>query len=68
MKKNSKPIVRPTVYCSNCLWFSRDTDGPSRNNDTGEYFLGICQRGLHPDSDIKQFANKPRHCQTYRTH
>lgn len=54
-----------TVYCGECQFFVRDTDGINRNAYTGEFFMGVCTKGLHPDTAIKQFANKPRHCEKY---
>ena len=53
------------VYCSECCHFQRDTEGVSFRRDTGEYFLGICLQGLHPDTIKKQFADKPRFCNSY---
>ena len=55
-----------TVYCGECRFFVRDTDGINRNAYTGEFFMGVCQRGLHPDSPIKQFADHKRQCETYK--
>lgn len=68
MKKNKKPqeVEQPTVYCCNCIHFQRDTEGISRNLETGEYFMGQCKQGLHPDTIKKQFANKPRKCNKYK--
>ena len=64
-KKESKQTVeRPKVYCGECRHFVRDTSGISRTVD-GEYFMGICTEGLHPDSPIKQFADKARKCEHY---
>lgn len=53
------------VYCSDCRNFRRDTEGISFRNDTGEYFMGECLVGLHPDTPKKQFADKPRVCKSY---
>lgn len=55
----------PTVYCAECCYFIRDTSGRSYCHETGEYFLGVCNLGLKPDTVIKQFANRPRHCKNY---
>jgi hypothetical protein len=67
-KKQDKPIEqKPTVFCSDCKFFIRDTTGPSFNAETREFFMGVCSKGLHPDSVIKQFANKPRHCSTFKS-
>ena len=54
------------VTCGDCRHFVLDTEGCSRRNDTGEYYMGICGAGLCPDSPVKQFANKPRICAKYR--
>ena len=54
------------VKCVDCMCFVLDTEGYSRRNDTGEYFMGICCAGLCPDSPVKQFANKPRICAKFR--
>lgn len=54
-----------TVRCSNCMWFIRDTEGISIRNDTHEYFMGKCRKGLHPDGPKKVFADHERICQTY---
>jgi len=53
------------VYCSDCRNFRRDTEGISHRIDTGEYFMGECLVGLHPDTPKKQFADKPRVCKSY---
>lgn len=53
------------VYCADCRHFRRDTEGRSYNIYTGEYFMGVCCLGKHPDSPRKQFANKPRRCANY---
>ena len=65
-KKESKQTVeQPKVYCGECRHFVRDTSGISRTID-GEYFMGICTDGLHPDTPKKQFADKARKCETYK--
>ena len=56
------------VTCGRCAHFHRDTDGPSRNADTGIYFMGRCTLGLTPHSPIKQFADKPHICNLYKAH
>lgn len=62
-KMKSNPNPEPAkVFCSDCLHFVRDTEGISRNNETREYFMGICNKGLTPDGCRKTFANKPRLC------
>lgn len=53
------------VYCGECKQFKRDTEGPSRSIETGEYFMGVCLKGLRPDGMRKVFANKPRECEGY---
>lgn len=53
------------VTCGACRWFQRDTQGRSFNIETGEYYMGVCAKGLRPDTEIKQFANKPRECKSY---
>lgn len=60
------PKPQPKVVCINCRHFVRDTSGISHNIETGEFFMGICSLGLHPDSTIKQFANKPRICTSFK--
>ena len=62
--RNNQP---KTVYCCDCRHFNRDTEGISFNAYTKEFFMGVCSLGLHPDTPIKQFANKPRHCETHKT-
>lgn len=54
------------VYCGECKQFKRDTEGPSRSIETGEYFMGVCLLGLRPDGMRKVFANKPRECKYYK--
>ena len=66
-KKESKQAVeQPKVYCGECRHFVRDTSGPSFSISTGEYFMGECAEGLHPDTPKKQFADKARKCETYK--
>ena len=65
-KKESKQAVeQPKVYCGECRHFVRDTSGPSFSIATGEYFMGECAEGLHPDTPKKQFADKARKCEHY---
>ena len=64
-KETKQAIEPPKVYCGECKHFIRDTSGISRTVD-GEYFMGICTEGLHPDSPKKQFADKARKCETYK--
>lgn len=64
-KKETKQAVEPPkVYCGECKHFIRDTSGISRTIN-GEYFMGICAEGLHPDTPKKQFADKARKCEHY---
>jgi hypothetical protein len=63
-KETKQAVEPPKVYCGECKHFERDTSGISRTID-GEYFMGICTEGLHPDSPIKQFADKARKCEHY---
>jgi len=63
--KTTPPQQPPTVFCGQCRHFLRDTSGPNYNNDTHEYFMGVCGKGLTPDTTRKQFANKPRLCPNY---
>lgn len=65
-KKNDKPVL---VECATCLHFRRDTDGPSRNVHTREYFMGECRLGRDPDNTYNEkygtakiFADKKRVC------
>ena len=62
---NKQKVVR--VYCSDCRWFVRDTEGNSYKIGTNPkyYFMGECSKDLHPDTPIKQFADKVRTCKTY---
>jgi len=68
----TKPQPR-LVTCGRCAHFHRDTDGPSRNADTGIYFMG--ESDIHCDPDhtfnerrgtAKIFADKPRICNLYK--
>ena len=63
-KETKQAIEPPKVYCGECKHFIRDTSGISRTID-GEYFMGICTEGLHPDTPKKQFADKSRKCEHY---
>ena len=53
------------VTCGRCRHFRRDTEGPSYNAYTHEYFMGVCGLGRKPDSPIKQFADKARVCDSF---
>ena len=64
-KESKQEVEQPKVYCGECRHFVRDTSGISRTID-GEYFMGICTEGLHPDTPKKQFADKARKCETYK--
>ena len=64
-KTKDKPVdTEQKVYCADCDHFQRDTSGISRTID-GEYFMGECAEGLHPDTPKKQFADKARKCDHY---
>lgn len=65
MRKQPNNKELPTVFCGECKHFIRDTSGPNYNNDTHEYFMGVCSKGLTPDTPRKQFSNKPRKCKNY---
>jgi hypothetical protein len=67
MKRKNDTQELPAVYCGECRHFQRDTEGRSFSNETGEYFMGVCAKGLHPDTAIKQFANKKRVCNEYKS-
>lgn len=63
MAATQKIPQKPTlVTCGTCRHFRLDTEGPSYNAYTHEYFMGVCGLGLKPDSPIKQFADKKRVC------
>jgi len=64
-KESNQTVEQPKVYCGECRHFVRDTSGISRSID-GEYFMGECAEGLHPDTPKKQFADKARKCETYK--
>lgn len=66
MKAKQPKTEQPKVRCADCRHFERDTEGISRNINTGVYFLGICKQGQHPDSTVKQFADRERECSTYK--
>ena len=65
-----KPTPQPKpVTCATCRHFVRDTSGPSRRADTGEYFMGTSDIGCDPDHTYNKktnkaeiFADKPRLC------
>ena len=67
----SKPQPK-MVRCSECAICTRDTDGPSFNLITKEYFMGTCPKG-HADGRVfidpetgqafgKVFMDKARVC------
>ena len=63
MTKQSNNQAKPRlVTCGACRHFRRDTEGPSFDAYTHEYFMGVCGLGLKPDSPIKQFADRKRVC------
>lgn len=53
------------MRCAECQHFKRDTEGISRTAETGEFFMGTCTLGLHPDTPIKQFADHLRECKKH---
>ena len=59
----------PTVYCSECSRFKRDTEGLSFRTDSVEYFMGVCLRGYSDCGGNKPrvFADKPRKCKCFKT-
>lgn len=57
--------TNPNVFCAHCSHFTRDTKGPSRNRETGEFFMGRCGCGHSDVPPGKLFANKTRVCDTY---
>lgn len=63
-KQEEKPVVK--VRCCDCRHFSLDTEGLSFSAVTGEYFMGVCTKGLTPDTPKKQFADKARVCNQYQ--
>ena len=63
--KTPPPAEPKRVTCGECKHFQRDTSGISYNNDTHEYFMGVCDVSLTPDNMKKVFANKPRKCNKY---
>lgn len=67
-KRTTKETAKDTsgkVRCADCRHFKRDTEGISHNVYTGEYFMGTCTAGLHPDTPIKQFADHLRECKKH---
>ena len=64
-KKQPIKIEPQKVYCGEYKYFRRDTEGISKTMD-GEYFMGVCLKCLTPDTVRKQFADKPRVCNTYQ--
>lgn len=65
-KNKAKPKL---VTCATCKHFHRDTTGPSFNQETHIYFMGVCDLHLDPDHTFTEltgkaeiFANKPRVC------
>lgn len=62
MRRSNNQAKPRLVTCGTCRHFLHDTEGPSFNAYTHEYFVGVCSLGLKPDSPIKQFANRKRMC------
>lgn len=60
------------VTCGRCRHFRRDTEGPSYNAYTHEYFMGESDIGCDPDhtynevrGTAKIFADRQRVCSKY---
>ena len=60
------------VTCGMCRHFRRDTEGPSYNAYTHEYFMGESDIGCDPDhtyneerGTAKIFADKARVCENF---
>lgn len=66
-QEHKKMQGQQRVYCGECKQFQRDTEGPSKSIETGEYFMGVCLKGLIPDGMRKVFANKPRVCEGFES-
>jgi hypothetical protein len=70
--KTCKP-KQTLVVCATCAHFHRDTTGPSRNAETGIYFMGESDIGCDPDHTFNErrgtakiFADKPRVCTNHK--
>ena len=61
-REQPKPVRR--IKCGDCRHFRRDTEGRSLSKE-GVFFMGLCSLGLHPDSPVKQFADKMRECEQW---
>ena len=66
LKAKPKPQL---VTCATCKHFHRDTTGPSFNQETHIYFMGVCDLHLDPDHTFNEqrgtakiFADKQREC------
>lgn len=72
-EKTCKAAVKVTlVTCGTCRHFRRDTEGPSYNAYTHEYFMGESDIGCDPDRTFNEergtakiFADKARVCNRY---
>ena len=60
------------VTCGRCRHFRRDTEGPSYNAYTNEYFMGESDIGCDPDhtynevrGTAKIFADRQRVCENF---
>ena len=60
------------VTCGRCRHFRRDTEGPSYNAYTHEYFMGESDIGCDPDhtynevrGTAKIFADRQRVCENF---
>lgn len=66
--------LKNPVVCEDCIHFVRDTEGPSYNAYTHEYFMGESDIGCDPDHTFNEergtakiFADKPRVCEKYKS-
>jgi len=71
MKKTIRPLTanKPKpVRCCECRHEIRDTEGPSYNMETGEFFLCRCEKGHHIDRYghlAKLFREEDRICKDW---
>ena len=69
LKAKPKPVL---VTCGRCRHFRRDTEGPSYNAYTHEYFMGESDIGCDPDHTFNEvrgtakiFADRQRVCEDF---
>ena len=69
LKAKPKPVL---VTCGRCRHFRRDTEGPSYNAYTHEYFMGESDIGCDPDHTFNEvrgtakiFADRQRVCENF---